>query len=349
MLVNQKSIAEKEGIYDLLPFILKPQNIARFENGQVLIGDRRQYPFKKVFVACHSIDEVAKAIKDMVTQGSGPWMAAAHALLLVADGNADEKQRLQKAREVLVATRPTNTAMARRLDYILNEAFKNMDAGESASNTILKLLNNMIVDIYDSYTLRAKYANTLIDKNDGILTHCFAEAGFILAMAMAKRDGKNISVYTPETRPFLQGAKLTAPSLHELDIEVRLITDNMPASMMSQGYIQKFITAADLITLDGYVVNKVGTFQSAIAAHYHQIPYYAFAWGVDENSATHDSIIIEQRNPEEVKTVLGEPTTLADIKACYPAFDITPPQLVSGIISVVGVLKADDLVGRGKL
>lgn len=349
MIASRSSIAEKEGIYDLLPFILKPWNIARFEKGQVVIGDRRQYPFKKAFVACDTVDEVAQAIKDMVTQGSGPWMSAANALLLVADGNANEKQRLQKAREVLVATRPTNTAMARRLDSILNETFQSMDAGGFAADAISHSLNSMMGDIYDSYTLRAQYANALIDQNDGILTHCFAEAGFILAMAMAKRDGKNICVYVPETRPFLQGAKLTAPSLHELGIEVRLITDNMPASMMSQGHIQKFITAADLITLDGYVVNKVGTFQSAIAAHYHQIPYYAFAWGVDEDSATHESIIIEQRNPVEVKTVLGAPTTLADIKACYPAFDITPPQLVSGIISVVGVLKADDLVGRGKL
>ncbi|HFB66723.1 MAG TPA: S-methyl-5-thioribose-1-phosphate isomerase [Aeromonadales bacterium] len=349
MITDQSSIAEKEGIYDLLPFILKPWNIARFEKGQVVIGDRRQYPFKKAFVSCDTVDEVAQAIKDMVTQGSGPWMSAANALLLVADGKAHEKKRLQKAREVLVATRPTNTAMARRLDRILAETFKSMDAGESAANSIANSLNSMMADIYDSYTLRAKYANSLIDKNDGILTHCFAEAGFILAMAMAYRDGKNICVFTPETRPFLQGAKLTAPSLYELGIEVRLITDNMPASIMSQGHIQKFMTAADLITLDGYVVNKVGTFQSAIAAHYHQIPYYAFAWGVDENSATHESITIEQRDPTEVRTVLGQPITLADIKACYPAFDITPPQLVSGVISVEGVLSADDLAGRRKL
>ncbi len=349
MIAEHCSIAEEQGIYELLPFILKPQNIARFEAGRVLIGDRRQYPFKKSFVACDCVDEVAKAIKGMVTQGSGPWMSAAHALLLVADGKADEKRRLQNAREVLVATRPTNTAMARRLDRILSHTFLSMEAGESAVIAMGDFLNRMIVDIYDSYTLRAQYANTLIEQNDGILTHCFAEAGFILAMAMARRDGKNICVYTPETRPYLQGAKLTAPSLHELDIEVRLITDNMPAALMSEGHIQKFITAADLITLDGYVVNKVGTFQSAIAASYHRIPYYAFAWGVDENSATHDSITIEQRDPAEVRTVLGKATTLADIKACYPAFDITPPELVSGIISVDGVLSAHDLVGRGKL
>jgi len=158
---------------------------------------------------------------------------------------------------------------------------------------------------------------------------------------MAQVDGKKIQVYVPETRPFLQGAKLTAPSIYELGIPVTLMGDNMASSLMAQGKIQKYFTAADLITVDGHVVNKVGTYQHAIAARYHNIPFYAFAWGLDPTKPDRASIEIEMRNPEEIKTFKGNPTTHPDIQAIYPAFDITPPELVSGIVTKNGVFRPE--------
>jgi len=218
-------------------------------------------------------------------------------------------------------------------------------AGRSLNTAVLDWLHTIRTDIYCDYAKRGRLGADLIEDGDGILTMCFAEASFILALAFAHADGKHIHVYVPETRPFLQGAKLTAPSIHELGIPVTLMGDNMASGLMDQGKIQKYFTAADLITLDGHVVNKVGTFQHAIAAQYHNIPYYAFAWGFDPTKPDRDSIDIEMRDPAEMKQALGRPTTHPDIPAIYPAFDVTPPELVSGVITKDGVLRPN-LIGK---
>ena len=330
-----KSPADKEGIYDLLPFVVNPQNIARFEDEKVIIGDRRKYPFDQSFVSCDSVEEIAQAIKDMVTQGAGPWMAAANALRFVSSKGSTE---LKKARDILVATRPTNTAMKLRLDDILEVAILAEEQGADIDQAIANKIEAIKNSLYDNYALRARAVADLIDDGDGILTMCFAEAGFLLALAMAKRDGKNITAYVPETRPYLQGAKLTAPSINELGIDVNLITDNMPAHIMREGNIQKYITAADLITVDGHVCNKIGTYQNAITAHAHDIPYFAFAWGRDEQKQRRSDVEIEERDPAEIRQVMGTPTTIDEIGARYPTFDITPPKYVSGVATVHGVV-----------
>jgi methylthioribose-1-phosphate isomerase len=340
------SPAEREGVYELLPFILNPSNIARFEAGKVIIGDRRAYPFSKSFVSCETVDEVARAIKNMVTQGSGPWLSAVHALRIVAsnhpltDAGSQEEllSQLRQARDKLVASRPTNTAIQLRLDAVLSKATEAINNKQRVDDAIAASIKLTLQGIYDDYATRARAMADLIEDGDGILTNCFAEAGFILALAFAARDGKKITVYTPETRPYLQGAKLTAPSIQEIGVEVNLITDNMPAHIMSEGKIQKYITAADLITVDGHVVNKIGTFQNAIAAHAHNIPFFAFAWGRDNTKRVRDDIVIEERDPAEIRLALGMPTTIDSINARYPTFDITPPKYVSGVVTVHGVL-----------
>jgi methylthioribose-1-phosphate isomerase len=345
------SPAEKEGVYSLLPFILNPSNIARFEGGKVIIGDRRAYPFSKSFVSCETVDEVATAIRDMVTQGSGPWLAAVQALRIVAskhvqtDAGSQENllQELRRARDTLVATRPTNTAIKLRLDEVLIKATGAINNKQNVDESIAASIKQTLQGIYDDYAIRARAMANLIEDGDGILTNCFAEAGFILALAFAARDGKKIVVYAPETRPYLQGAKLTAPSIHEIGVDVNLITDNMPAHIMSEGKIQKYITAADLITVDGHVVNKIGTFQNAIAAHVHNIPFFAFAWGRDDSKTVRNDIEIEERDPAEIRLVLGIPTTIDSINARYPTFDITPPKYVSGIVTIHGVLSPSTL------
>ena len=333
---------------DLLPFVLKRNNVARYEDGVVYIGDRRKYPFEKEFLRCDEVEDVARAIEDMVTQGGGPWVAAVFAMVMaakkVAHKPVDEAlDHLKKAKIRLTNTRPTNTALARRLDDTLKIAQKAGADGQSIEQALLDWIKETRDKVYENYEYRARLGASLVADGDGLLTMCFAETAFILAMAFAKQDGKKISVYTPETRPYLQGARLTAPSLHELDIPVHIITDNMPAHVMSQGKIQKYFTAADLITLDGHVCNKIGTFQNAIAAHHHSIPYFVFMWGADHKSPDRASIEIESRDPAEIKACRGIPTTIDEIPAYYPAFDITPPYMVSGVITKYGILSPYDL------
>jgi len=339
---------DPKALDELLPFVLKRDNVARYEDGIVYIGDRRKYPFKEEFLRCDDVEDVARAIEDMVTQGGGPWVAAVFAMVMAAkkvEGKPlDEAlDTLRKAKSRLTNTRPTNTAMARRLDDALRIAEEAGKEGRPIEQAILDWIRETRDAVYANYECRARLGAGLVDDGDGILTMCFAETAFILAMAFAKQDGKNIHVFTPETRPYLQGARLTAPSLHELDIPVQIITDNMPAHIMSQGKIQKYFTAADLITLDGHVCNKIGTFQNAIAAHHHGIPYFVFMWGADHKSPDRASIEIENRNPAEIRACRGIPTTIDEIDAYYPAFDITPPYLVSGVITVHGILSPYDL------
>lgn len=338
-----KSLSDIEA---MLPHILKRENIARYENGCVLIGNRSKYPFEKSFVRCASVEDVAAAIETMVTQGVGPWVAAVHAMALRADqlqGKADILAELEIAKTRLIRTRPTNTLIGYRLEDVLSHARNALENGDNPATAILARIKDILDEMYALYARRARYGGEILEDGDGVLTMCFAETSFVLCMAMAKAAGKRLTIYVPETRPYLQGAKLTAPSLHEIGMDVRLITDNMPTALMAEGRIQKYMTAADLITLDGHVVNKVGTFQNAIAAKHHGIPYYAFAWGCDPNKPDRASIDIEYRDPADVSQCLGQPTTLSAIEALYPAFDITPPAFVSGIITRHGVLSPDAL------
>jgi methylthioribose-1-phosphate isomerase len=335
------SPAQQHGTYELLPFVLNPKNIARFDAGQVIIGDRRKYPFEQSFVTCRTVAEVASAIEGMVTQGSGPWLASVNALRILTSNSPDNPATLmgdlQQARNLLVSTRPTNTAMMQRLDQMLSVAKEALATNSDVDHAIATSIDAVLLGIYDDYTLRARAMADLINDGDGILTNCFGEAGVLLSFAFAAKQGKDITVYAPETRPYFQGAKLTAPSLHEMGIKVNLITDNMPAHIMSERKIQKYVTAADLITLDGHIVNKIGTFQNAISAHAHDIPFFAFAWGRDDSKKQRCDIVIEERDAAEIKLALGTATTIDTISARYPAFDITPPNYVSGVVTVHGI------------
>ena len=336
-------------INDMLPFLLRRENVARYEEkGAVMIGDRRKYPFEKSYVRCTDVESVARAIEEMVTQGGGPANAALYALVLAARQCADspaarQLEILEAARRRLVNTRPTNTALARRLEKAMQVIQNAFAERKNVEQTLLVWIEEMRDINYRNYSIIGEFGARLIEDGDGILTMCFAETSFLLALAMAKKAGKHIHVYTPETRPYLQGARLTAPSVHELGIPVQIIGDNMPGYVLSQGKVQKYFTAADLVTLDGHVVNKIGTFQNAIAAHYHGVPFFVFSLDPDKLKPNRASIEIEERDPGEMKSCRGVPTTDPAIDAYYPAFDITPPHLVAGVITQHGILSPYDL------
>ena len=335
-------------ISEMLPFVLKRENVGRYEDGGVVFCDRRQYPFEKQFVRCEDVECVAVAIENMVTQGGGPWVIAVYALAMRARqvaGKAPQEiqTELGQAAQRLMATRPTNTFIHRSLKNALAAADAALAAGGDPEQAILDWMEPTRDEIYLRSAKMGRYGADLIEDGDGVLTMCFAETAFLLGLAFAHQEGKNIHVYTPETRPYLQGAKLTAPSVHELGIPVTLITDNMPTYVVSQGKVQKYFTAADLVTLDGHVVNKIGTFQNTLACHYHHVPYFAYAWAPDPNKPDRASIEVEERDPNEIREAKGVPTTISEIDAYYPAFDITPPHLVSGVITKYGILSAYDL------
>ncbi|MEA4811490.1 MAG: s-methyl-5-thioribose-1-phosphate isomerase [Anaerolineaceae bacterium] len=335
-------------VNQMLPWLLRRENVALYENSKVIIGDRRKYPFEKVFVECTSVEEVAKAIEDMVTQGGGPAVAALYAMAMAArqcQSKPAERQKkiLQEASLRLIRTRPTNTSLARLMEKTSAMLIQFIDKGVPAELGLLEWIEAYRDENYERYGKVGEYGASLIDDGDGVLTMCFAEISLLISLALAKKAGKQIHVFTPETRPYLQGARLTAPSVHEIGIPVQIIGDNMPAYILSQGKIQKYFTAADLVTLDGHVVNKIGTFQNAITAHYHGVPYFVFSGGADKKKPDRASIEIEEREPAEMKQCRGLPTTIPDIDAYYPAFDITPPHLVSGVVTQYGILNPYDL------
>jgi len=326
-----------------IPFLLRRENIAHYEQGSVLILDRRKFPFERSFIRCEDVEAVARAIEEMVTQGGGPGIAAAYALVMEAERLKHlppEKVilALEKARVRLVATRPTATGLSRLLSRLLQKLRAERETDEPIFFTLYKWVEEWRDQYYARSVEMGKYGAGLIHDGAGILTMCFAELSFILCLLQAKSQGKKVSVYVPETRPYLQGAHLTAPCIHELGIPVTLITDNMPAFLMSEGRIHIYFTAVDLVTMDGHVVNKIGTFQSAVTARYHGIPYYAFSHSADPQKPDRASIAIERRNGDELKTFNKLPITLPEIEAYYPAFDITPPHLVSGIITSKGII-----------
>lgn len=330
-------------VNDRLPFLLKRENIARYEDGKVIIGDRRQYPFEKKFVTCNSLEEAAQAVKDMVTQGGGPWVVAAYALALQARAIAGKPaevqlQELQEATALLKATRPTSIHLHRLVERALLAGEAALSNGEEAEAAILNWTESKRDDIHMCSAQMGWYGSQMIPDGAGVLTMCFAETAFLLGLSYAREAGKDLRVYVPETRPYLQGARLTAPSIHEMGIEAILITDNMPGHVVSQGKVAIFFTGADLVTLDGHVVNKIGTFQNALACDYYEVPYFPYSWEPDYKHPGRASIVIEERDPAEIREARGTPTTITELAAYYPAFDITPPHLVAGVITKFGVL-----------
>jgi methylthioribose-1-phosphate isomerase len=188
-----------------------------------------------------------------------------------------------------------------------------------------------------------EHAAALIPDGATVLTHCWAESYITETMAAVLRAGKRVDAICTETRPYLQGARLTSESLAEMGVPTRLITDGMAAHLMSRGDITHFVTAADRITMDGHVVNKVGTLQIAISAHAFDIPYVALVQAPDRQAPTADAVEMEDRDGDEVLHCLGRRTASHRVTGIYPAFDITPPRYVRTVVTDRGRFSPQDL------
>ena len=325
-------------IRPLLPFILRHENVAVTDGEALYVTDRRCFPFERNKVKCVDAYETADAVRNMVTQGGGPLEAALQAMILTAVKNGKDETAFRSAVNVLSAARPTNTTMKRELEGILPLIIRQFDCDAFVSE-VESLVNSRLHFYDECYLKMAENGASLLEDGDGILTTCFPEHSFFLTLALAREKGLSFSVFAPETRPFLQGSRLTASSLAEMGYEHTLITDGMAATFMSDGKITKYMTASDLALRDKTVVNKTGTLGNAIAAKYYGIPYHPFAMSFDDGKKNASDIVIEYRNPEEVKVIRGVRTCSEDVNAAYPCFDIIPPSLVTGIVMPEGVVQ----------
>ena len=331
-----------------MPFLLKYENVAWYEDGKVSILDRRVYPTEIRHVICTDYREVAQAVTDMVTQSAGPYTAIGMGMALAAkqvSGKPKKEQMdfLQRAAQDLANSRPTQ---ANRYALITGRALKlaeeALDAGEDPVSAITEDTVASLNRRYGTMQLVGDHLAEQIPQGGAILTQCYAETVIGTVMRAARRQNKDFRVYCAETRPYMQGARLTSGCFAEMGFDTTLLTDNMIAWAMREGMIDLFTSAADTISRDGYIANKIGTFQIALLADHFSIPY--FVTGIpDRDKRTRDDIVIEMRDPSQVLAFRGIPNCAPGVKALYPAFDITPPELIAGVVTDRGVYAPGEL------
>lgn len=331
-----------------------------WKNGAVRLLDQSRLPAQVEFLDCRDVDSVAIAIRELKVRGApaiGVTAAMGVALgaqSVVADQYDDFAKQLTVICDRLGATRPTAVnlfwaieRMKRKLSELRGKPISDIKAALSAESQAI-----LDEDIALCKAM-GKHGAALIATGQTILTHCnagaLATAGYGTALGVVRaawEQGKKIHVIADETRPVLQGARLTAWELMQDKIPVTLITDNMAGSLMRQGKIHVCVVGADRIAANGDVANKIGTYSVAVLAKAHEIPFYVAApySTIDLKTKTGVDIPIEQRNSLEVTTIQGsDPVAPAGVAVYNPAFDVTPAELITGIITERGVFKPQDL------
>ena len=328
------------------------------------ILDQTKLPVEISFIKCTTYLRVAEAIKRLEVRGAPAIGAAAGFAMvlgwqqLMRDDRAD-LQNFAAIRDELIAARPTavNLAWAASRLYAKAEAMVGQSAEEIAA-ALEVLAQKIYADDIACNKKMGEYGAELLPPHTRILTHCNAGAlatcGWGTALGViraAHAQGKIDMVYADETRPLLQGARLTVWELMQDNIPVTVITDNMAAWTMKQKGINAVVTGADRIALNGDTANKIGTYGVALAAKHHGIPFYIAApvSTFDFNIATGADIPIEERSADEVRRLQGVVTAPQDAPAYNPAFDVTPAELIAGIITEYGVIKPPYLENIKKL
>ena len=325
-----------------MPFLLRYENVAWYEDGKVRILDRRIYPTEVRFVECTDYREVVQAIADMVTQSAGPYTAVGMGMALAAyqvRGQTEPAQIafLRQAAQDLANARPTT---ANRYGQI---TFRAVDLAEAAlkagEDPVRVIVASTVESLNRRYSTMQRVGDALLDlipEGGRILTQCYGETVIGTLIRAAKSAGKSFRVCCAETRPYLQGARLTSSCFVEAGFDTTVLTDNMVAWAMQNEGIDLFTSAADTIARDGHIANKIGTYQIAILARYFGVPYYVT--GIpDRDKQTKDDIVIEMRNPEQVLRYRGISNCLPGVKAVYPSFDVVPPELITGVVTDRGL------------
>ncbi|HEX8735195.1 MAG TPA: S-methyl-5-thioribose-1-phosphate isomerase [Pyrinomonadaceae bacterium] len=325
----------------------------------VLMLDQRLLPTEEKWLTLRTYAEVAAAIRDMVVRGAPAiGVSAAYGIALgvknfVGTNIVDLEDEFDYISEILGKTRPTAVNLFWAIDR-MRRTFQKAKAEDKSVSEIKQILLVDAKAIQDedieSQRLIAQFGGELIADNSTVLTHCNAGAlatGGVWGTALgvirgAVNQGKHISVFADETRPYLQGARLTAWELLQDDIPVTLITDSMSGHVMKQGKIQAVVVGSDRIAANGDVANKIGTYMVAVLASRHNIPFYVAAplSTVDLNCPSGEQIPIEERNVREISHVKDIQLAPEGIEISNPAFDVTPNDLVTAIITEKGVARA---------
>lgn len=331
-----------------------------WKDGAVRLLDQSRLPTHVEFVECRDYRAVAQAIRELKVRGAPAiGVTAAMGVALGAQAVADTDydtfaNEVRKICDHLAASRPTAVnlfwALARMKDTVA--ALRNKTIAEIKAELVRESQAILEEDIALCKAM-GRHGATLIHSGQTVLTHCnagaLATAGYGTALGVIRaawEQGKQIRVIADETRPVLQGARLTAWELMQDKIPVTLITDNMAGALMRQGKIQLCVVGADRIAANGDVANKIGTYSVAVLARAHNIPFYVAApySTIDLNTASGVDIPIEQRNPLEVTAIHGShPVAPEGVEVFNPAFDVTPADLITGIITERGVFKPADL------
>jgi len=331
-----------------LAFMLQYENVAWYESGSVRILDRRIYPVSVEFVICSRHEEVAQAIADMVTQSAGPYTAAGMGMALAAHEARDfdsEKfeAHMKTAAHTLSHARPTTVERMKAITAgCLTIALQARESGEAVDLAIRGHVVSNLNTRYNKIGQAAEYLVDLFPKKGTIMTQCFGETIVGQMLRAARARDYELKIICPETRPYFQGARLTASVAKDMAYDVTVITDNMPAYVMQTQKVDVFTSAADAICMDGYVVNKIGTLQIAIAAKYFGIPYFVTG-APDKGHPTIDTVTIEARDPKFVLQAMGVRTAMEGVQGFYPSFDATPPHLVSSVVTDRGIFSPYDL------
>lgn len=328
----------------------------RWENNSLLLLDQTKLPQKVEYIKCKDYQTVAKAISDLSVRGAPAiGVAAAYGLVLglsdkqfnTCEDLTAEAKRI--ARE-LTLTRPTAVNLRWALERMLQKMYEvNADAFTPAQmkNILLQEAHAILAEDISANKAMGSHGAKLIPDRARILTHCnagaLATAGYGTALGViraAKEAGKEISVFADETRPLLQGARLTAWEMVQEKIPVTLITDNMAASLMAQQMVDLVIVGADRIAANGDTANKIGTYGVALLAREHKIPFFVAApvSTIDLKIKQGKDIPIEERNYLEVTHISGHMIAPEGVKVWNPAFDVTPNTLITAIITERGVV-----------
>jgi methylthioribose-1-phosphate isomerase len=329
-----------------------------WKDDAIVMIDQRRLPSAEVYVTCRTAAEVAKAIRTMVIRGA-PAIGVAAAMGIAigmrrssATGTRQFTTEFQKLCDLMAATRPTAVNLFWAIER-MKKTFAEAAQGGCAVSEIKERLEAMARQIHDDDVQSCRdmgaHGAGLVPPDARVLTHCnagaLATAGYGTALGViraAAAQGKNVAVLADETRPFLQGARLTAWELLKDGIETTVITDSMAASMMRLGHVDLVVVGADRIAANGDVANKIGTYGVAVLAKEHGIPFYVAAPLSTIDLATPDGgrIPIEERNEREVTHLGASRLTPEGARIRNPAFDVTPSKYVSAIITERGIARA---------
>lgn len=348
------------------PSTNEPLRSLMWEDGALLMLDQRLLPEQTVYLRLTTPEEVWEGIRELKVRGAPAiGISAAYGVVLGVTGVQGDAKAVAaeavKHAEYLATSRPTAVNLFWALDRMKANANDLAEAGATAAEAVSALLEEAKrIHADDEETNRSigEHALTLFEDGMGVLTHCnaggLATSRYGTALApfyLALEQGMKLKVFADETRPVLQGARLTAFELQQAGVDVTLICDNMAGHVMSKGWVQAVIVGTDRVAANGDVANKIGTYSVAVLAKAHNIPFYVACplSTIDLSTPTGDDIPIEERHPDEVSLGFGKRTAPEGVAIYNPAFDVTPHELVTAIITEKGIVRAPYTEGLKQL